>query len=319
MPVAKTAAKIVISAGLLMFLVWSVDAEMLLRLLSSANPIAILCAALGLFALTPLLALRWQTVIAALRLQVGYGDALRMVLVGMFFNQLLPSAIGGDAYRAWALRRRGIPLSHGLNSVVLDRATALVATLGVTLAGLAEIHAIVPAGILRSSIHTFLAVTVLGAMTGLALTVFADRLPMDGLLGRFAAFRFVKKAGVDVLLLLRNPRASLVAMALSVFLNVAVSLAVWLIAMAAGENPTMVGCIFVVPLVMLVSMIPISVAGWGVREGSMVFGLGLLGVQPPAALAISVLYGVALIAVGVPGGFVWLFSRHRGLVSNPGK
>ena len=53
------------------------------------------------------------------------------------------------------------------------------------------------------------------------------------------------------------------------------------------------------PPVLLLSMVPFSVAGWGVREGAMVTGMGLIGVSPAAAFTVSVLYGIVMVAVGL--------------------
>ena len=62
----------------------------------------------------------------------------------------------------------------------------------------------------------------------------------------------------------------------------------------------------VIPAVMLVSMAPISFAGWGVREGAMIFGLGLLGIAATDALAVSVAFGILQLMLGLPGGALWL-------------
>jgi len=67
--------------------------------------------------------------------------------------------------------------------------------------------------------------------------------------------------------------------------------------------------LIVVPAVMLVSMAPISFAGWGVREGAMIFGLGLLGIPAADALAVSVAFGILQFLLGLPGAAWWLALR----------
>jgi hypothetical protein len=62
----------------------------------------------------------------------------------------------------------------------------------------------------------------------------------------------------------------------------------------------------IVPPVTLLQLVPISLAGWGVREAALVVALGWFGVPAEAALAISVLVGLCLILVGLPGGLIWL-------------
>ena len=62
----------------------------------------------------------------------------------------------------------------------------------------------------------------------------------------------------------------------------------------------------IVPPVSLIQLLPISLAGWGVREVVLVIALASFGVPAEAALATSVLLGLCLIIIGVPGGLLWL-------------
>ena len=62
-------------------------------------------------------------------------------------------------------------------------------------------------------------------------------------------------------------------------------------------------------IVIFSMLIPISIAGWGVREGVMVVLLGLIGISSESALALSILYGIILTIVGLMGGIFWLFER----------
>jgi hypothetical protein len=62
----------------------------------------------------------------------------------------------------------------------------------------------------------------------------------------------------------------------------------------------------IVPPVTLLQLVPISLAGWGVREAALVVALGWFGARAEAALAISVLVGLCLILVGLPRGLIWL-------------
>jgi hypothetical protein len=68
---------------------------------------------------------------------------------------------------------------------------------------------------------------------------------------------------------------------------------------------------------MLVSMIPISFAGWGVREGAMIMGLGGLGISEPNALAVSIAFGLLQLIVGLPGGALWLMRSGAAGVRGP--
>jgi len=58
-------------------------------------------------------------------------------------------------------------------------------------------------------------------------------------------------------------------------------------------------------------IMPVSIAGWGVRESGMVIGLGYFGVHSESALALSVLYGISTLLVTIPGLFLWLFKENN--------
>jgi hypothetical protein len=62
---------------------------------------------------------------------------------------------------------------------------------------------------------------------------------------------------------------------------------------------------------MLISMVPISIAGWGVREGAMVSAFGLVGLRAADALAMSIVFGLIVSLVGVPGGVIWALTRPK--------
>jgi glycosyltransferase 2 family protein len=70
-----------------------------------------------------------------------------------------------------------------------------------------------------------------------------------------------------------------------------------------------------IPPVILLTAVPISISGWGVREGAMVACLGLAGVPSEKALSISLLLGAISVIIGVAGGVIWLTSAERGTYS----
>ena len=70
-------------------------------------------------------------------------------------------------------------------------------------------------------------------------------------------------------------------------------------------------CFALMPPIMLITTIPLTIGGWGVRENAMIIGFGLIGISSDAALALSVLLGLVGLFTTLPGGLVWLFSRER--------
>jgi glycosyltransferase 2 family protein len=66
-----------------------------------------------------------------------------------------------------------------------------------------------------------------------------------------------------------------------------------------------------VPVIMLATMLPLSIAGWGMREGAAILLLGQVGINAPDAVLLSVLFGLIALATACFGGLLWLLSRDR--------
>ena len=80
---------------------------------------------------------------------------------------------------------------------------------------------------------------------------------------------------------------------------------VYLLALDARVDISLLDCLLILPPVMLISALPISIAGWGVREGAMIVGLGLAGVPGEQALALSIQFALAGSAVSLLGAIPW--------------
>ena len=106
-------------------------------------------------------------------------------------------------------------------------------------------------------------------------------------------------------------RSSVGVIALSFAVHVMVAGVVYLTAGALGMAIAPVDCLLLVPPIILFTMVPISLAGWGVREGAMVVGFGLVGVSAADALALSVAFGLVNAVSGLPGGLLWLIGERR--------
>src|ERR1700730_6784495 len=115
------AARLLVTAGLLYALLARVDLSHAKELFDHLSLPLLAAGALALLATSPFSALRWHVVLSAETISPGPWTLLKIVLVGLFFNQVLPSGVGGDAVRAWRCHRLGIGGGCALRSLVLDR------------------------------------------------------------------------------------------------------------------------------------------------------------------------------------------------------
>lgn len=299
---ALFAFKALISGGLVWLIVANIDlAEAGSRLLRPhAWPM------IGAFAVlwlqVWLISWRFDLILAAIHKRVGVARLFAINMIGLFFNQSLPSTIGGDAVRMWRLIRAGLPLGIAVNAVLLDRGTALLAILIMIAVLLAPL-----VGAVNDPHPVYaLGLVVVGALGAAAAVIALGRLPEPLL--RWRLFRGVNALIGDLRRLVRRPQWALPVFGIAVVNHVLTTVVVYLVAVAYDVPIGFIACLLVVPPVLLVAVVPISIAGWGLREGAMIAGFALFGLGSADALVVSVAYGLINIAVGLPGGLVFLLS-----------
>lgn len=300
-------AKAGVSVVLLWLLFLHYDLDAALGRLAAIDPFYLALAVTGGFVAFGITAWRWWFILKAQGYDVPLGTATGLTWIGLFFNQTLPSNVGGDVVRVWRLSRAGVPMGSVISSVLVDRVAALFALALIVLAGLPAVQQSADRAILA-----VLAGTVGLVLIGLALLFRLDR--VAGLLRRFmpgGARAGLEKLSADsrhLLLPLGNGGPIVGISLVNHFVSVVLILMLaWGLGIDAGLGDFMV----LIPPVVLATMLPLSFAGWGVREGASVALLATIGVSPAAALALSVAYGLVLLLSSLPGGVIWLVTGNR--------
>jgi len=253
-----------------------------------------------LLATSAIVALRWHLILSAQAPSPGPAVLLKVVLVGMFFNQVLPTGVGGDAVRVWRCCKLGVALGAAVRSILLDRACGYLMLILVYAAGLPSL-----VRILADPRQKAVVVAVLGAgVLGLIALLLLDCLPHSVLSLRLIAP--LAELSRETRRLFTRPARCAAVLSLSAVTIGFTILAYKLIADGVGSRLSLASWIMIVPPVTLIQLLPISLAGWGVREAALVVMLASFGIPAEAALATSVLLGLCLIAVGLPGGLIWL-------------
>lgn len=244
---------------------------------------------------------RWRIALKQLGVDIGLVNGLRLLFVGYFFNQTLPSSVGGDFYRIWLTHRTGIPLRSSMASVLADRIAALLG-----LFALCIILAPVISGILgpQVALQTVLACLLLLGSAG-SFIKYGDRI--QKIFPSFVLLRHLADLLYSLKLVFGEIVPATKMITLSALIHFIGGFSVFLIAKSIGINIAVMTCISLFPFIILATVLPISFAGWGVREGAAILALGLVGVSPEDALSISVLLGIAMMINGIPGGVLWLF------------
>lgn len=294
-------AKGLVTATLLYLVLRHLDfAEVSSRLSSLA--LAPLAASVILLAVQSiaLLTWRWAKVLAAIDRPLASRSLLSAVIVSLFFNQVLPSTVGGDGMRAWHLKRLGRPLGLAVRSVLIDRLIGLLALMLLSAAGALVLLPIVQE---PAPLWAVLGAAGLGSLAILAAPLF---LRLRRWLPGARLRSMVETVALEVAALERTGGLLLRLILVSLAGHLIGTTSIWFLALAMGIELPFLSAIAVFATAFLVSAIPISIAGWGLREGAMVIGLGLIGIAPGEAALLSIIFGLLLLAFGLLGGLLWL-------------
>ncbi|WP_340117340.1 lysylphosphatidylglycerol synthase transmembrane domain-containing protein [Pelagibius sp. 7325] len=300
------AGKILVSLGLLAAVAAAGELGAIGDLVLRLQPLAALAAVLLLAGIALVSGLRWWLVGRAIAAPLALRDCISLMFVGIFFSQVLPTSIGGDAVRILYAGRRGLPYGRAFSGVMLERIGGLLALVLMVAGGALWLGERIDPPLLRLALIAALP----GLLVVLAMLCCLDLMPLPRGLLRVGRPFFALAADARKVLL--APLGSLILLALSVLSHLLTVGAVFVLAIGLGVGLEFSAALAAVPAIVLITFIPLSFAGWGLREGAAVVMLGFVGLAPEEAVALSVLLGVATLIAGLPGLAFWLGGGGRG-------
>ncbi len=303
--------KLIVSIGLLTFLFAKTDLAALGTLVGSLN-IPTFLGSILLYLLTQLLStVRWRCLLRAESIHIPFWRLILLYYEGMFFNLMLPTAIGGDLVRGYQVSRLTERREASMASILIERLSGYVALT------IIACIAIIPAYThINDPLIVWLTVGSAAGMVALIASLLSDQLQalffrmLLGVgLGRF--HDAVHRVYEAVQQYWTHRRALLLALALSFILQSLVITIFYLISRALNLSVPILYFFLFVPLISVISMLPISVAGLGLREGSAVYLFTKVGLDSASALSLSLLWFVVTALCSGLGGIVFLFGRTQ--------
>src|SRR3954463_3358116 len=250
--------------------------------------------------------LRWREVSAACGAPLGVAQATRFNMIGTFFNQTLPSSIGGDAVRLWLVARGGAGWRAATYSIFVDRAIGLIALAILIVASLPWSYQLIADPNGRSAL---LFVDFAALAGGLGFLVLG-RLQWPWLKRWWVTHHIHACSVIANRVIFSRERGPKIAV-LSFLVHLLAVVIAWCVVRSIAA-PVLFGQVFqLIPPVMLITMMPISIAGWGLREATMGLAFGYAGLIANEGVNVSLLFGAVSFIVGAIGGVVWIFSAEK--------
>jgi len=326
----STILKAGVTVALLFLVLHSIHPREIARRVLQASP-GWMTAAFLLSLISPLLvAVKWHLLLKRAGVHAGVLPLLNITLTTGFVGTFLPSNLGVDALRMYALHRKKINVAANASSLLCDRLLGVMALVAFALA------AVFPAW------HTLQDRSVLAQVAAVSLLIIAmtllflnhacfewgktllarisNRLFPAG--SRFKMCRSLNHLSATVVGSLNQIHATLRSQLSHPATMAPVSLLTllvqflrivqvhWLFLSIGTHVPWSQELTFV-PIILLVSLLPISIFGIGIKEGAFVYLFSQVGIDPAVALAVSFYTYVLQIMIIVPGSVIFLYERYR--------
>jgi uncharacterized protein (TIRG00374 family) len=324
--------RIVVAVGALFLFLRSIELGELGRILMSLDPLVVI-AAIGLYVFAQVFfVLRWRILLRVLSADISMGAGLRLHLLGLFYNNALPSSVGGDFLRAWYITRHveeGKRIDAAL-SVFVDRAIGLTGMIIMALsfyffvpveAGLGQAN-VSGVGDVDAAVMNGLAEyrwVFLSVIIGVGV-LFAGFLATKG--GRRATAkisrklwglfrRILRKALTAAKLYSKRPLTILCGIGLTFILQSLCIIGFWLLGRNMGMQAHIKYYFVFFPMSWLIGTLPISIGGIGIMEGSLkLMFLSISGVTDAFASAMPVCQRLIWWIGSLPGLVVHLAGAH---------
>jgi uncharacterized membrane protein YbhN (UPF0104 family) len=300
------ATRVIVSLALLYLALRGIDFTSIRTRLSQINLVwigfAVLTALFQIF----LGALRWRGISALCGAPLTGLQALRYNMIGAFFNQTLPSSIGGDAVRLWLVNRSGAGWRAATYSILTDRAVGLIALAFIIVASLPWSYDMIA----DRNGRLALVFVDFAALTGGLGFLLIGRLPWPWLKSWWPT-KHIHACSLVANQVIFSRRTGPRIAGLSLSIHVLAVVIAWCAVRSIAAPANFEQLFMLTPPIMLITMMPISIAGWGLREATMMVAFGYAGLAQTDGTVVSILFGLVYFLLGGLGGLVWILSAEK--------
>ena len=306
--------RIVVSCGILYIIFRKLEYDQMINLIPKLIIPFLVLSFLFVLLDRVLMSQRWNILLKAKNTVIPFIEIVRIYFVTSFLGMFVPSSIAPDAMRAYLATKYGCTNAGAISSIFLDRLLGLL-----SFALVASVSCLVLFLNGNSQIiSTTMLILVLMPFLAIALWLLLHRY-IAQILQKFSGTRYfnsVSRILVDFyssLISYKNNVRDLIKVTTFCFLNHGLFIVtVYLITLSLNVQVPVVNLCIFVPLVALVTMVPISLGGLGVQEGAYVYLFSRSGLSVQESIAVAFLIRVVSTMGCIPGGFLYLGSGFQG-------
>ncbi len=303
----KNAVKVLVTLAIFFLIFRNTDTRKVVATIGSAHLGYVLLGFAAQLLSTFLASYRWNIIMKELRFGQRFFFYLKSYFKGAFFNQALPTSIGGDALRVLDIVRLGFRKRDAFAGVFIDRLVGLSGLLMLNL-----LANLLQPGLLPEELFWIINALSAGGIAVILVLMAIQRFN----LARFRFFRNSSWLRSFYGLSRRTNRVyrgrkGAIQISMTILTHLFSVIAFYYLALGVGMHYGLITFLVIVPPVILLTLIPVTLAGWGVREGAMIGLFTLIGADKTMVLSMSILYGLALIVTSLPGLYFYLAGKYQ--------
>jgi len=292
----KLILKILISIGILAVLVLNMNQQdlrnSLSQVISSEYYMGWIYGLTFLIAQLFFISWRWKALINIGHFRMSYIESLQVNIASQVANMLFLATISGIAVKIALACQFGASLFKSIFATAIDRGFTLIALIILTILFLPALG--------KYMDHPFsdyiIGIIVAAVFIGLIVLPFFLNKIMQIVIKKFSKHSKIRSGLRYVTLLLSQPFLLLKVTMISLIAQICFFVAIYGLTHAMGLKLSLLEIMVVMPIIVLISSLPISFGGWGVREGAFIYGMSLFHVPAETAFTISVQIGLLGLA-----------------------
>jgi len=298
--------KTVVSVGLIALILSRIDINQDFKQLQELSLSFIAFSLLFYTVLQWLSCMRWQIILASTQHSIPIRLLLSSYFAGMFLNIFLPGALGGDVYRIYQVAQKTKDSEIALVSVFLERFTGLAALSALAVFGLPAAFQLIGSWDIILLFFTCVAALVGGVLIIISprLLIWTEplllKLRLNGVAARFAKIQLLLRKFAQ------HRQALMLSMGLSFFLQLGIVYYHYLVAQQLKISISYLELLIFVPIIVVVTLLPVSLGGLGLKEGVWVYLFSRIGLTADQALLLSITITLQSWLLSLPGGLILL-------------
>jgi len=248
---------------------------------------------------------RWQILLKEKKINLAYMEALSFYYMGSFFNTMMPTSFGGDVIKAYKLGRL-TNTAHSFSSVIMDRIAGLIAVAIIATTSIVLFHSFLTASVILITLLIILSFTLLLLLS--IKTEILERI-ISLIFSRWVKLeRFLE----EVMRAFKDYKGKRIwgyVISISLLYHMMLIINNYILALSLNLNIKFFYFLIFIPVSQILVALPISIQGFGVREGSYAMLFPAAGVAAAAAFSLGFLNQIIKVLTSMIGGVIYVIKK----------